>query len=344
MKAEERHVSVIIIGAGPTGLAAANLLGLAGVDTLLIERNAALSDIPRAIAIDDEGLRICQAMGLATAMQESMLLNVEAHYFSHGQLLARISPTKQRNGYPLISTFHQPTFETILLKGLERFPCVTVLFQHSAEDVEQDEHGVSLTVRTPDSELQHLHAAYLLACDGARSTIRRALNIAMRPVTPPFLPRQKEREERWLVVDTINDTNATTGVGRLVPTKGDASISQGTPESSRQMPAIIFFCDPERPAVSVPAPGNRHRWEFMLLPDDHEDALLDPATIHKLIMQKESSHGRPARSSFVSPSTHTLIRSAIYTFQTAIATRFSNTLRPACSTPINKSAHHTPRK
>ena len=52
-------VSVIIVGAGPTGLTAGNLLGMAGIDTLIIESNASLSDYPKAISLDDEGLRIC---------------------------------------------------------------------------------------------------------------------------------------------------------------------------------------------------------------------------------------------------------------------------------------------
>jgi 3-(3-hydroxy-phenyl)propionate hydroxylase len=40
-----------------------NLLGMFGIDVLILERNAGLSDLPRAISLDDEGLRICQAMG-----------------------------------------------------------------------------------------------------------------------------------------------------------------------------------------------------------------------------------------------------------------------------------------
>ena len=97
----KRQVSVVIVGAGPTGLSAANLLGKAGIDTLLLERNATLSDIPRAISIDDEGLRTCQAMGLGNAILENVLLNVDAHYVSgrhyfyrrlHPPVMKRLSP------------------------------------------------------------------------------------------------------------------------------------------------------------------------------------------------------------------------------------------------------------
>ncbi len=73
-------VSVLIVGAGPTGLAAANFLGLADIDTLLIERNPTLSDIPRAIALDDEGLRICQNMGLSTQVSQCLLSDIPALY------------------------------------------------------------------------------------------------------------------------------------------------------------------------------------------------------------------------------------------------------------------------
>ena len=47
---------VVIVGAGPAGLATANYLGLAGVRAVIIERNSGTVDEPRAVSIDDESL------------------------------------------------------------------------------------------------------------------------------------------------------------------------------------------------------------------------------------------------------------------------------------------------
>src|SRR5712691_7410040 len=120
--------SVIIVGAGPTGLMMGNLLGMLGIETLILERNADLSDCPKAISLDDEGLRICQAEGLSETVINNLLFDIYAHYISAGRLFAKVAPTSRRNGYPLISTFHQPEFEAILLEGLKRFACVNVRF------------------------------------------------------------------------------------------------------------------------------------------------------------------------------------------------------------------------
>src|SRR5437660_7209125 len=126
----KKRASDVIVGAGTTGLTAANLLGLAGIYTVILECNAGLSDCPKAIAFDDEGLRICQAMGLSDPVLKHVLLDIDAHYVSAGHFLAKVAPTSKRNGYRLISTFHQPTFEATLLQGLQRFECVRVHFQH----------------------------------------------------------------------------------------------------------------------------------------------------------------------------------------------------------------------
>ena len=52
------HAQVIIVGAGPVGLTLANLLGLEGIETLVIERNPGTVPEPRAIALDGESLRV----------------------------------------------------------------------------------------------------------------------------------------------------------------------------------------------------------------------------------------------------------------------------------------------
>lgn len=270
------YFSVIIIGAGPTGLTMGNLLGMYGIDVLILERNVGLSDLPRAISLDDEGLRVCQAMGLSHAVIENVLLDIDALYISGKRYLAKVAPTSKRNGFPLISTFHQPEFEAALLQGLKRFPCVSVQFQHTVETFEQSDTGVVLAVRTPEGILKTFECAYLLACDGAKSATRRQLGTPMQGST---------YAQKWLVVDTINDDDPSA--------------------------VATFFCNPDRPAVTVPAPHAARRWEFMLLPGEREDDLLRDEKIRFLIQQVGGSRNPQ------------ISRRCIYTFHAALAQSFS---------------------
>ncbi|EFH90241.1 monooxygenase FAD-binding [Ktedonobacter racemifer DSM 44963] len=298
------YSSVIIVGAGPTGLAAANLLGLLGVSTLLIERNEGLCTFPRAISIDDEGLRICQAIGLRDALLPSMRLGTEAHYLSGPHLLARVAPTQQRNGFPLISTFHQPTFEQALLQGLARFPHVHICFQHELLTFRQDENEVLLTLRTPGEQQVQVRCAFLLACDGGRSPVRHALALIMHApsLSQALLPlaarlrkpvQARQAPQRWLVVDCVEDDDPAN--------------------------AIIFFCNPTRPAVTVPAPAQGRRWEFMLHPQEQSEDMLREERIQALIRQsrlaqRHWSSGKPAQIS----------RKAVYTFYATMTSRLAH--------------------
>lgn len=242
--------TAIIVGAGPTGLALGNLLGMYGLDALLIEQNATLSAIPKAISLDDEGLRIVQAMGLAEEVHAHLLTDLAAHYISGQRTLANVAPTSQRHGYPLISTFHQPLFEETLHAGLARFPSICVRFGHTLESFTQDDDSVCARVCTPDGEVHQACCSYLLACDGAKSTVRAQLSLPMSGTT---------YAQPWLVIDTLDDPDPST--------------------------SIRFFCDPARPSVNVPAPGGRRRWEFMLLPGERAEDLNQPARMHALIRQ-----------------------------------------------------------
>ena len=73
---------VAILGAGPTGLTLANLLGTMGIRTVLIERNPATVPAPRAVSIDDECLRTMQAAGVVDAVVKDIALDYGAHYFT----------------------------------------------------------------------------------------------------------------------------------------------------------------------------------------------------------------------------------------------------------------------
>ncbi len=272
----DEFVPVVIVGGGPTGLIAANLLGLAGIETLVIERNTYLSNSPKALSLDDEGLRICQAAGLGDAIGKLLLSDVIAQFVSAGRLLVKVAPTSKRNGYPLISTFYQPEFEAALLHGLQRFSCVQARFQYSVEALEQSASGVVISMRTPAGTYRKAGCSYLLACDGGSSTIRRLLGIPMKGMT---------YAQRWLVIDCISDEDAT-------------MIAK-------------CFCDPSRPAATIPAPHNVRRWEFMVLPGETEKELLRKEKITALIQQ---AGGSPHSQ---------IIRQAVYTFHSMLAQTFS---------------------
>jgi 3-(3-hydroxy-phenyl)propionate hydroxylase len=240
---------VVIVGAGPAGLATANYLGLAGIRAVLIERNRGTVDEPRAVSIDDESLRSMQTLGLVDRVVARTLPGYGSRYHSPGQReFARVKPTTVEFGHPRRSAFHQPELEATLLEGLGRFPNVEVWFGHDFERLEQDADGVTAWVRDPDGAEKQVRGAFLAGCDGGRSSIRRAIGAELKG---------SSFEERWLVFDTINDFD-------------------DTPDS-------VAFCDHRRPAISLPGFGGTRRWEFVVHPGEDADHFLKDETIRDLL-------------------------------------------------------------
>ena len=240
---------VVIVGAGPAGLATANYLGLAGIRAILIERNPGTVDEPRAVSIDDESLRSMQTLGLVDRVVARTLPGYGSRYYSPGQReFARVKPTTVEFGHPRRSAFHQPELEATLLDGLRRFPDVEVWFNHDLQHFEQDAEGVTVTVHGPGGAEKQVRGAFLAGCDGGRSSVRRAIGAELKG---------SSFEERWLVFDTVNDFD-------------------DTPDS-------VAFCDHRRPAISLPGFGRMRRWEFVVHPGEDADHFLRDDTIRDLL-------------------------------------------------------------
>ncbi len=246
--------SIVIVGAGPTGLTLANLLGSYGAPCLLLERNASTVAEPRAVSIDDESLRTMQMIGLDATVMRETVAGYGSHYFSpRGHCFAKVQPTEEPFGFPRRNAFRQPVLEGQLRDALARFPRVDSRFEHELIDFEQDAREVRLRVRHAGDE-HTLACDYLIACDGASSQVRRKLAIGMSGST---------FQERWLIVDL-----------------------ESSPVAS---PHSKVFCNPKRPCIALPGPHLTRRFEFMLHEHERDEDMLAPDTIAKLLREHEAA-------------------------------------------------------
>lgn len=238
------HVDVLIVGAGPTGLLLANLLGVYGIECLVVERNGVTSDHPKAILLDDEGLRALQAAGLSELVLEHVIQGYGARYYDpHGNCFAKVEAPLTEHGYFRRNSFLQPDLERVLNEGLSRFPHCRCAFLTELSGFTHE----AKTVRAQIGE-HRIDCNFLIGCDGGRSGVREALGINMPGKTDP---------RDWVVVDTAND-----------------------PDRDR---FSKFFCDPARPMVSIPAPGGGRRYEFMVMPGEVEEELTSLAGINTVL-------------------------------------------------------------
>ncbi|WP_376788219.1 bifunctional 3-(3-hydroxy-phenyl)propionate/3-hydroxycinnamic acid hydroxylase [Phenylobacterium montanum] len=245
----------MIVGAGPTGLTLANLLGRYGATAALVERNATTVQQPRAVSIDDEAMRIMQAAGLAEAVQAEVASGYGSHYLSaRGRCFAAVEPTSTEYGFEKRNAFHQPMLEATLRHGLTRFGAVTPLFEHNVIDVGQDGDRAWIQVTGPDGSSSRILCDYLVACDGGSSFIRKQLGIELVGLS---------YAERWLIIDIAGTRN------RFRHTQ--------------------VFCDPRRPGISLPGPGGTRRFELMIKAGEDEQALLQPSSVAALL----AAYGEP---------------------------------------------------
>src|ERR1700685_26548 len=135
---------VCIIGCGPVGAALANLLGMSGLRVVVLEREPSVYHLPRAVALDGEGMRLFQTMGLAEQLLPRLQVSRNIrHVSADGKLLLLIArsgtgPEGWHNAY----RFYQPELETVLRSGVSRFPAVDVRLRSDAFAIEQAREGV----------------------------------------------------------------------------------------------------------------------------------------------------------------------------------------------------------
>jgi 3-(3-hydroxy-phenyl)propionate hydroxylase len=183
---------VAIIGAGPIGLMLANLLGMAGVDVVVLERNEGLVGLPRAIAYDAETLRLFAQIELFDSIADGLIQDPRLVYLNaRGGKLMEMNPPHSAYGHSPLGTFYQPSFERVLLAGLKRFSTAQALFRHRVTGLAQSPRGVDLTINSPDGP-RSLRAQFVVACDGGTSPTRDAIGASL--VGSTYV-------ERWLVID-----------------------------------------------------------------------------------------------------------------------------------------------
>ncbi|AMY23355.1 FAD-dependent monooxygenase [Rhodococcoides fascians] len=226
-------VDVVIIGFGPTGATAANLLGQRGIRTAIVERDISIYPRQRAIASDEDAHRVWQGLGLFDEMLATMSSDVRVH-FKNGDrtFLSMTSSQSHGQGVPGMCYYHQPELERVLRQGIERFPTVTVMPGYDAIDLSQDEESATVTLRPADGGPdRQITGRYVIACDGGSSSIRKLLGIA--------LPG-KHIEEPWFDIQ----------LRAWYDLPVDAPLD------------FTFISNPNRPGVDCPCPMGYHRVEF----------------------------------------------------------------------------------
>lgn len=243
------RTSVAIVGGGPNGVAMANMLGLYGIQAVVVEKAPHIIEFPRAVGMDDEALRLFQTMGLADELCRDMIQNVPLRMFkANGKCFADIRPSVREFGWWRRNIFMQQLAEKTLRDGLMRYPHVSLRTSEEAVSLRQYSEGVELDIRRGDGSSYVLDAEYVVAADGGRSAVRETLGVKLQGSTHPM---------KWLVVDVKN-----------------ANLEQ---------PCTALNCDPRRPNVCVYLPFNYRRWEFLVYPHENEDEIIRPESIRRLI-------------------------------------------------------------
>jgi len=277
---------VVVVGAGPTGLTTAILLGQRGWNVIVVEQRPEAYPLPRAVHFDHEVARIFQAAGVAAAAvaASEAVTNYEWRNAA-GEILLRFewSPDGP-SGWPVANMFHQPGLERLLEERCQYLPSVTVLRGYQVTGLSVAASSVTarlqscridapgVPVSAPgDARPGSVTARYLVGADGANSLIRS--HLGEPAVDLGFF-------HDWLVVDLL-------------------------PHEEREwQPVNLQICDPSRPLSAVSGGPGRRRFEFMRLPHETPQELMATGTIWRLLAPWH-----------LHPDNATIERAAVYTFR-----------------------------
>jgi 2-polyprenyl-6-methoxyphenol hydroxylase-like FAD-dependent oxidoreductase len=269
---------VLIVGAGPVGAVAANLAGLWGLKTLVVDKLPDIYDKPRAFGLDHEVMRVFDNIGIAGPIAEHVMPYRTSEYHSTGgRVIKRIAPAgaPYQLGWAANYVFSQPAVESALRARLGELPGVSLECSTEVLSVTREGDAYVSLLQDREGTQREVRSRYVLACDGGTSALRGRLGLEMEDL---------QFDEPWMVVDLMV-----------------------APEALERLPATnIQYCETERPCTYIIGPGRHRRWEFMINPDETPASISRPEAIAKLM------------SRWLAPHEYALWRASAYRFHALI--------------------------
>jgi 3-(3-hydroxy-phenyl)propionate hydroxylase len=279
---DTRTCDVVVVGYGPTGLAATSLLARLGHDVVTFERWPSLYGLPRLVNLDAEAARIVQSSGdIEVALQESTPF--ERYYFmnSAGETLVDMDWSGRHHcGFAAHLSMYQPHVEDAI-DAAARERGADVRQGSEVISFEQDDDGITVTARNQQGEEEVVRGRWMIAADGAGSKVRDLLGV--------------EREDLGMRSAFLNL---------------DTTRKEGMPP--RYMNAPTVTCAPPRMHVVVPIGGSRLRFELEVGEDDDHDDLLKPETAWRMLREWHD----------LGPDDVEIYRQVIYEFDSRLADRW----------------------
>jgi len=179
------NTDVIIVGAGPTGLALACQLIRHGVDFVIIDKKETTTPYSKAIGVQARTLEIYEQIGLADKLIALGAKAEIARMFAGGKVRGEIEFNELGKGmspYPYVLLAEQGKHEKLLYEHIKSHGR-DVRWQSELESFSQNDSGVTATLKTDTGGHETIKAKYLIGCDGAKSLVRHALGLTFEGST-----------------------------------------------------------------------------------------------------------------------------------------------------------------
>ncbi|KMJ45760.1 hypothetical protein AB204_07415 [Xenorhabdus khoisanae] len=188
----DKDQPVTIVGAGLVGLTLALDLGLRGIHVVVLDEDNSVADGSRAIVFARRSLEILSRLGLGNRlMTKGIAWESGTIYLKNTPLFHNTVGEYNKSEYPVFLNLQQYYVEEWLVEACVATGYVDLRWRHKVVAIRQDDNYVNLSIETPNGNY-FLRTNWLLACDGARSFIRRSLNL-------PFMGQAFQ--DRFLIVD-----------------------------------------------------------------------------------------------------------------------------------------------
>lgn len=177
---------VIIIGGGPVGLSAAICLAYQGIESVLIEKHLTTTNHPKARGVNGRSMELFRSWGLEDKMKQYQMPR-EAFRFTwiedfQGREITRVQATTDYGPYSPTENaiIAQDDVEHELIKKAQSMPLIDLRFNTEMIHASQNDEQVAVEILNKETNRKEkLFAQYLIAADGANSSLRELFNIEM---------------------------------------------------------------------------------------------------------------------------------------------------------------------